>query len=188
MKGSTYEGGFRVPCIARWPGKIPAGHENHAPAVMMDLFTTVLTAAGIELPGDRVIDGRDMMPLFTGDAASPHKAVFGQQGERLATVRTDRWKLHLTAPRDNFAALNQPGKPWIDPRGPDGVTILAPHEQYQPSDHPGILTGDAPKAMQLFDLQADPGEQTDVAAQHPVIVAELQSLSEELKREVPAAK
>ena len=186
MKGSTYEGGFRVPCIARWPGNIPAGHVNNSPAVMMDLFATALSVAGIAQPADRVIDGQNIMPLLTSDATSPHPAIFGLQNVRLATVRDSRWKLHILAPRDNFATLNKPGERWIDPRGPDGVTILAPYEQYQPSDHPGLLSGDAPRPMQLFDLQSDPGEQTDLAAQHPEIVTRLKMRFDEMNRDVPA--
>jgi uncharacterized sulfatase len=186
MKGSTYEGGFRVPCIARWPGKIPAGHVNNSPAVMMDLFATALNVAGISPPDDRVIDGRDIMPLLTSNATSSHSAIFGQQNVRLASVRDNRWKLHVVAPRDNFATLNKPGERWIDPRGPDGVTILAPYEQYQPSDHPGLVSGDDAMPMQLFDLQADPGEQSDIAAQHPDIVARLKMLHNEMNRDVPA--
>lgn len=185
MKGSCYEGGYRVPCIARWPDKIPAGRVSPAPAVMMDLFTTVLTAAKIAPPDDRVIDGRDIMPLFVGEGESPHKAIFGQQGARLATLRDARWKLHVLAPRDNFADLNKPNKPWIDPRGPDGVTILAPYEQYAPTAHPGLVTGEPSRPMQLFDLQNDPGEQNDIAAQHPDIVARLKALFDEMNKSVP---
>ena len=187
MKGSSYEGGYRVPCIARWPGKIPAGHVNNSPAVIMDLFATALKAAGVASPPDRVIDGRDIMPLFTSAAGSPHEVVFGHQGPLLATVRDARWKLHVLAPRDNFMNLYKPGERWIDPRGPDGVTILAPYEQYQPSDHPGLRTGDASKPMQLFDLQADPGEQHDVAAQHADVVESLKKPFDETNKLVPPA-
>jgi len=185
MKGSSYEGGYRVPCLARWPGKIPAGHVSHAPAVTMDLFATALKAANIAPTADRVIDGRDILPLFTSAAPSPHAAIFGHQGPLLATVRDARWKLHVRAPRDGMASLHKPGERWVDPRGPDGVTILAPYEQYQPSEHPGLRTGDAPAAMQLFDLQADPGEQKNAAAQHPEIVARLKALYDETNRHVP---
>jgi hypothetical protein len=111
--------------------------------------------------------------------------IFGQQGARLATVRDSRWKLHVLPPRDNFAALHQPGKTWVDPRGPDGVTILAPYEQYQPDHHPGLVTGVSPQTMQLFDLQTDPGEQVDVAAQHPAEVERLKRGYDELNTQVP---
>ncbi len=187
MKASSYEGGYRVPCIARWPGKIPAGHVNHGPAVMMDLFTTILKAASLTPPADRVIDGRDLMPQFTSDAPGPHEAILGQLGARLATIRDARWKLHVLPAPDPRDKLREPAQRWIDPRAPDGVTILAPYEQYQPGDNPGLTTGTAPAPMQLFDLQADPGEQHDVAADHPEIVARLRKLYDELAQEAASA-
>jgi arylsulfatase A-like enzyme len=183
MKASSYEGGYRVPLIAHWPGKISAGHVNHAPAVMMDLFTTTLKAAGIAPPADRVIDGRDLLPQFTSAAPSAHAVIVGQLGPRLATVRDARWKLHILAPQDSRIKLAQATDRWIDPRAPDGVTILAPLEQYQPRDHPGLTTGDAPAPLQLFDLQTDPGEQHDVAAAHPETVARLRTLYDKLAKE-----
>ncbi len=186
MKASSYEGGFRVPCIARWPGKIPAGHVNHSPAIMMDLFTTTLKAARIAPPADRVIDGRDLMPLFTSAAASPHPAILGQLGANILTIRDARWKLHVLPAQDPRARLRDGGASWIDPRAPDGVTILAPFEQYKPGDYPGLATGVAPAPLQLFDLQTDPGEQHDVAAAHPEIVARLRQLHGELTRDAPA--
>ena len=183
MKASSYEGGYRVPCIARWPGKIPAGHINHSPGIMMDLFATALKVANIALPADRVIDGRDLMPQFTSGATSPHEVILGQLGPRLAAVRDARWKLHVLPPQDPRVKMPASGGRWIDPRAPDGVTILAPFEQYQPSDHPGLTTGDAPAPQQLFDLQADPGEQHDVAAAHPDIVIRLRQLYDDLARQ-----
>lgn len=184
MKGSSFEGGCRVPFIARWPGRIPAGHLSAEPAVTMDVFSTVLNAAGIAAPTDRVFDGRDIMPLLTSSAKSPHEAVFGHQGPRLATVRDARWKLHVFPPSDMRLKPGPDGR-WIDPRGPDGVTILAPYEQYQPSDYPGLRSGDKAKAMMLFDLQSDPGEQKDVAAQHPEIVARLKAIYDQTNKDVP---
>jgi arylsulfatase A-like enzyme len=172
-KGSSYEGGYRVPCIARWPGKIPAGHVSHAPAVMMDLFATALRIAQVAAPSDRIIDGRDIFPLFTSDVASPHEAILGYLGAQVATVRDARWKLHVLPPRDARAGQRAGAATWVDPRGPDGVTILAPYEQARPDAHPGLVTGVAPAAMQLFDLSSDPGEQRDVAAEHPDVVARL---------------
>ncbi len=184
MKATTWEGGYRVPCIARWPQHIPAGQVNHSPAVMMDLFVTVLQAAGVPTPRDRVIDGRDIMPLLTGDAASPHEAIFGFLGQRLAVVQDGRWKLHVLPARE--LVVGPPGARWIDPRGPDGVTILAPYEQYQPTDYPGLQTGDVTGAMALFDLQEDPGEQHNVAEAHPDIAARLKAQYDQLQRELTA--
>lgn len=183
MKASTFEGGFRVPLIARWPGRIPAGHVSHQPGVTMDLFVTSLKAAGLALPMDRVIDGKDIMPLLTSDAKSPHEVIFGHAGPRLAVVRDARWKLHVL--KAGGPKSMPPDARWIDPRGPDGVTILAPYEQAHPSQYPGLETGDEPKPMMLFDLQTDPGEQHDVAAAHPDIVARLKSLYDVTNKDVP---
>jgi uncharacterized sulfatase len=177
MKGSSYEGGYRVPCIAYWPGRIPAGHVSGEPSVMMDLFATSLAIAGVKPSKELVLDGRDIMPLFCSGAKSPHDVILGAQGSKLATVRDGRWKLHVLASRDGFKSL---GNDWIDPRAPDGVTILAPYEQARPMEHPGLRTGDEPKPMQLFDLQSDPGEQRDVAAEHPDIVARLKKAFDEI--------
>lgn len=188
MKGSTYEGGYRVPCIARWPGKIPAGRVGAQPAVMMDLFATALAATRTAPPKDVLLDGHDILPLFTSDAPSPHSAIFGHQGTKLATIRDARWKLHVLKPGGGLAGLNKPGQRYIDPRGPDGVTILAPYEQAQPSEHPGTQTGDAPKPMQLFDLAADPTEQHDVAAAHPDQVQRLKALFDTVNKDVPEVK
>ena len=190
MKGSSYEGGYRVPCIARWPGKIPASHQSAEPAVMMDLFTTTLKLSHVAAPSDRLIDGKDIMPLFTTEAKSPHDVIYGGLTSKLATVRDARWKLHVLKPSIGLAAGNKvkPGERWIDPRAPDGVTLLAPYEQADPSMHPGTLAGDEPKPMQLFDLQADPHEQHDVAAQHPEEVQRLAALYEATKKDVPIIK
>jgi uncharacterized sulfatase len=185
MKGTTWEGGIRVPFIARWPGRIPAGRVLAPLSNLCDVFATALDAAGVAAPADRVIDGKSLLSLLAGDAPGPHDAVFSMQGERLATVRSGRWKLHVVAPPKSRTYA--PGEPWTDPRAPDGVTLLAPFEQAHPSAYPGLLTGDAPRAMALFDLESDPEEQDDVAAQHPDEVERLSSLVDMLARrkEVP---
>jgi len=184
MKSTSWEGGYRVPMIARWPGRIPAGQTRSQLAVMMDLFATVLEATGAKMPDDRVLDGRNLLPVLTQDAASPHEVIFGHQGAKLAAVRDNRWKLHVLSAREWRLRPGPDGK-WLDPRAPDGVTILAPYEQYQPDAHPGLRTGDAPAAMQLYDLQADPGEQHDVAAAHPDVVKRLEAAHAAMVRQVP---
>jgi uncharacterized sulfatase len=184
MKGTSWEGGYRVPFIARGPGKIAPGRISAEPAVMMDLFATSLKIAGITPPSDRFIDGADILPLLTSDAKSPHEAIFGHQAGRVATVRDARWKLHVFAPNDR-RDLASSSERWIDPRAPDGVTLLAPYEQYQPTDYPGLRTGDASQPMSLFDLSTDPGEQHNVAGDHPDIVQRLKSFHDKLAKEFP---
>jgi uncharacterized sulfatase len=190
MKSTSWEGGYRVPFIARWPGKIPAGHVSAQPAVTMDVFATVLKASGIPVPSDRTIDGADIMPLLTSDAKSPHEVIFGQQGPRLATVRDARWKLHVLPANERREATRER---WIDPRAPDGVTLLAPYEQYQPADYPGVQTGDEPQPKSLFDLASDPAEQHNVADANPDVVTRLQAKFDAVaddseKHDLPAPK
>lgn len=187
MKGTNWEGAYRVPMIARWPGKIPAGQVSDQMAVMMDLFATVLKATDTKLPDDRLLDGKDIMPLFTSDAKSPHEIIYGQQGMHLVTVRDARWKLHVLASRTMALKPGADGR-WLDPRQPDGVTILAPIEQYNIDAHPGLTTGVAPTKMQLFDLKNDPGEQQDVAAAHSAEVERLKALFDLMNKDVPVVE
>ncbi|MEZ6114687.1 MAG: sulfatase [Pirellulaceae bacterium] len=169
MKSQWWEGGLRVPLIARLPGVIPAGHVSHEPAIIMDVFTTALVATGLKPPLDRVIDGNDLMPLLTSDAKSRHDALFAITGGQLRAIRTERWKLHPrgTPPPDRR------GDDWVDPRAPDGKTILSQAEQARPSEFPGVNRGDEAKGAALFDLKNDPAEQINVATQQPRIVEDL---------------
>ncbi len=96
-KETNWEGGFRVPCVMRWPGSIPAGQVVREMTVLMDLYPTLAALAGAELPSgqvsgvDIIIDGRDIWPLMSGEpgATSPHEAFYYDLG----AVRSGRWKL-----------------------------------------------------------------------------------------------
>ena len=87
-KGGSYEGGFRVPGIARWPGRIPRGRTLRELACGLDWFPTIAKAAGLKLPGDgRVYDGFDLMPMLSAGAASPRQEFFYFRGRVLEGVR-----------------------------------------------------------------------------------------------------
>ncbi len=184
MKGNPWDGGIRVPMIARWPGSIPAGRVSKEVSGTIDIFPTVLNAAGAPLPPDRVIDGKDILPVMISGARSPHEAIVSMAGARLSIVRSGRWKLHVRSPGPERRHMADPGG-WVDPRGPDGVTIIAPYEQARPNQYPGVLTGDPPKEMMLFDLETDPAEQHDVAAQNPEVVKRLKAFFDKLNAEAP---
>ena len=94
---TTAEGGMRVPCIVRWPGKVPAGTTCREVCSTMDLLPTFAKLAGAELPRGPIIDGRDIWPLLSGQpgAKSPHEAFFFYYMEQLQAVRSGKWKLYL---------------------------------------------------------------------------------------------
>lgn len=185
MKSAQWEGGYRVPMIARWPGQIPAGQVRDQLAITMDLFATVLDVTGAKMPDDRALDGRSLMPVLkSAEAKPPHEYIFGHLNSKLGNVRDARWKLHVLPATQIKLKPGADGK-WLDPRAPDGVTILAPYEQYNLDAFPGLNTGDAAAKMQLFDLQNDPGEQHDVAAKHPEEVKRLMAVYEQMNKDVP---
>jgi arylsulfatase A-like enzyme len=103
-KGTTWEGGMRVPMIAWWPGKLPQGAVHSGIATVMDLFTTFIELAGGEIPSDRKIDGKNVMGLLQGTGPSPHQKLFYYHRGRLCAVREGDWKLHL------FKRVAVPGK------------------------------------------------------------------------------
>lgn len=97
FKNSSWEGGVRVPTIAWWPGKIPAGTATDAVVGLFDILPTFVKLAGGTLPTDRKIDGSDIWPILSGqpNAASPHEVFFFYRGLKLEAVRSGPWKLHL---------------------------------------------------------------------------------------------
>jgi arylsulfatase A-like enzyme len=92
-KFSLFEGGIRVPAIIRWPGAGRTGRRVEEPVAAMDVFPTMLNAAGGRAD-DYELDGKDILPVLTGEATSPHEYIFWEQGEQTA-VRSGRWKLTL---------------------------------------------------------------------------------------------
>lgn len=93
-----YEGGIRVSCIFSWPAVIPAGTECHELITAMDIFSTMAVITGAQVPDDRPIDGKNILPLLKAEknAKSPHKAVFGFRPRGgLQSVRYAHWKLIL---------------------------------------------------------------------------------------------
>ena len=88
--GSAWDGGFRVPFIARWPGGLPQGRISHALASNLDLLPTLLALAGKPIPPD--LDGRDIAGVLRAGAASPHEQIILFDNTDVAAVRTARWK------------------------------------------------------------------------------------------------
>lgn len=96
-KGTTWEGGMRVPCIMYWPGKIPGGVVCDDVVASLDFYTTFASLAGAKVPGDRKIDGLDISPLLFGEkgAKSPREVFYYYFRNQLEAVRSGCWKLHV---------------------------------------------------------------------------------------------
>ncbi len=161
-KGTCFEGGIRVPMIARWPGQIPAGSTRHEPAATIDILPTVAALAHAPLP-DRPIDGRDIGPLLRGDphAQPPHDALFFYYGDgQLQALRSGRWKLHF--PHTARTMIGQPtghgGRPG----------------KYKP----------LPVGLELYDLEADIGETRNLAADHPDVVRKLEAKADAMRAQL----
>ncbi|XP_077610862.1 arylsulfatase F [Crocuta crocuta] len=100
-----WEGGIRVPGLVRWPGRLPAGKAIEEPTSLMDVFPTLAAVSGSTVPHDRVIDGRDLMPLLQGDVQrSEHEFLFHYCGLFLHAARWHPqdseavWKVHYVTP------------------------------------------------------------------------------------------
>jgi arylsulfatase A len=155
-KATLYEGGVRVPCIMRWPGKIPAKSESAEIAATIDFLPTLAKIAGGEAPKDRAIDGKDIRPLMFNEAGAktPHEHYILAHGA--GAVRSGAWKFY----------------PW--PEGQMGKGKKEPPKEIK-----------GPK-VQLYDLANDLAESKNVAEQHPEVVARLtqayQQFLEDLKK------
>ncbi|MBL6745856.1 MAG: sulfatase [Pseudomonadales bacterium] len=158
-KGSSWEGGQRVPFIASWPGTIPAGTISDEPAMNIDLMPTLMELAGGHPPNDRTIDGKNMMPLLTGTGSSPHDALFLFNNDRIVGVRSGRWKLvvetRYRATQNSFEHSSY--------YGPDGLLFdlqTDPSETYSYTrEHPEIverLKGYLLEAREELDAAALP--------------------------------
>jgi arylsulfatase A-like enzyme len=172
MKSQNWEGGIRVPFLIRWTGKIKPRQVSDQPAGVIDIYPTVAKLANISLPKTLSLDGLDITEVINNKTKSPHDALYSFYTDKLQTVRSGKWKLHINSPEPTKIPSDST---WIDPRLPDGVTILAPFEQPKADQFPGIKTGDVPQPFMLFDLENDPSEQRNVARENPNIVKKLKT-------------
>jgi arylsulfatase A-like enzyme len=155
-KGSTWEGGVRVPTIAWWPGKIAPNSSCDAVAGTIDLLPTCVSLAGGKLPAEPVIDGRDLSPILFGKSKeSQREAHYYFSGYTLQAVRQGPWKLAIAPQIDAF----------------DKTT-----------------TEDSKTNPRLYNLEADIGETTNIAAKHPEVMAKLQALATKMNDEIGGAK
>ncbi|MGQ1786118.1 sulfatase family protein [Saccharicrinis sp. GN24d3] len=94
-KTQTLEGGMRMPTVIRWPGKIKGGSQIDKLLTTMDLLPTFAKLIGAEIPNDRIIDGKDILPVLLDGADSPHEYFFYSHWGTLEAVRWKDWKLRI---------------------------------------------------------------------------------------------
>lgn len=139
-KGSTWEGGLRVPGIVWWPGTIPGGQVSAEIVTNMDLFPTLLHAAGGKLPEDRLLDGVDVLPLLMGQGPSARQEFFYFLGPDLQAVRDGRWKLRLVPSQQASGDQATPSRG--TPAVPELYDLeVDPGERYDvASEHPEVVS------------------------------------------------
>jgi arylsulfatase len=154
-KGSSWEGGQRVPCIMRWPGIIPAGEICSQLASSIDILPTLVAVTGAKMPALK-IDGVNILPLMLGDkTATPRKEfLYYYQQNALEAVQSDFWKLVLPHSGRTYRGHKPGTDGWPGPTGTEKI-----------------------ETAQLYDLRRDPGEWYDVSKWYPEKVRELEALA-----------
>jgi uncharacterized sulfatase len=155
--GASYEGGFNVPFIAWWPGQIPASAISDAISMNFDLFPTLLSLAGAEIPKDRIIDGKDIWPILQGSDQSPHEYLYFFDNETITAVRTQKLKFVVYSRYRN----------WLS-------NFEGEHRGQLHYYHPGLL----------FDLETDPQEQYSFTRENPEVVQSMKEILEKGRNEL----
>src|SRR5688572_11345614 len=173
-KLTTFEGGHRTPCIARWPGRVPAKRVSDAPISTMDLYVSFAKMIEAKLP-DVKLDGIDLRPLLFGEAGAKGRDEFWfYSGQELHAVRQGDWKLHV--PHEYLTTAAEPGrggKPsnWANMKPlaieQSGIRGIASRHGYRVEKI----------GLSLYNVRVDPGETANVADANPEIVARLQKVA-----------
>jgi len=173
-KLTAFEGGMRTPCAVRWPGRVPAGRVSDEPFSTMDFNVTLTKLIGAK-PAAKKLDGIDVAPLLLGKpGAKGRDVLWYYSGDELHAVRQGDWKLHL--PHEYLTTAAEPG------RGgkPSNWANMKP-QSIENSGIRGIASRHGYRVekieLSLYNLKTDVGENNNVAAAHPEIVARLQKVA-----------
>jgi len=169
-KGSTFEGGIRVPCLAWWPGTVPRGISESTPTSTLDFFPTFARLAGAAVPTGRTLDGMDISELLKGKATrSTSRMLFHYFRVQLQAVREGPWKLFV--PVERYPEQRVPSLWFAHQLG----LFERQHRLW-------------PKAT-LYNLTHDLGEKTDVAAEHSEVVDRMlkaaRNFDQTFQRQIP---
>jgi arylsulfatase A len=154
VKSDAFEGGHHIPFIVRWPGVTTAGTRSRAVVGQFDLFATLAEALGQTLPAHAAEDSQSLLPLLRGQAvpSGSREAVVHHSVEGRFAIRSGQWKLILWPGSGGWSAPTPSPSPWLKVPAAD-LSRLPP--------------------FQLYDMEADPAETHNVAADHPQIVQRL---------------
>ena len=163
-KGTTFEGGVRVPFIVRWPGVVKAGSETDALAANIDVVPTLLAATEAPAPKNE-IDGVSFLSVLKSGQPASRDSFAYYYGDRLEAVRKGKWKLHLPHAYRSYVDM-----------------IPAELDGYPAKTHQLQI------GFSLYDLEKDPGEKEDLAAAQPEVVKELQAFADSERKRLDAGK
>ncbi len=180
-KLTSFEGGVRVPLIARWPNKIPAARTCNDLVTGLDVLPTLAKLIDSPLPKLK-IDGQDLSPLLLGVSGAKGRQSFAYySGSELHAVRSGKWKLHLP---HEYLTVNGPAG--VDGK-PANFAKMAPNS-IEESGIRGIASRHGYKVeklgLSLFDLDADLSETVNLVAKHPDVVKQLESVAEEFRKDL----
>lgn len=151
-KGSSWEGGFREPCVVWGPGRVPAGTQSNELTATLDILPTFAALAGVEPPTDRILDGVDQSALITGKTTKSARDTFYYYVKgNLHAVRKGKWKLALPS-REKFYSYSPDLKPVTTP--------------------------------ELYDLESDVSETTDVSGRYPEVARSLLTLATQVRTDL----
>ena len=160
-KGTSFEGGQRVPCVMQWPDIIPAGTVSAKLASTIDLLPTIAEITGAELP-DHKIDGVSLLQVLKGDLnANPREVLYYYYGRNdLEAIRFKHWKLVFPHISRSYKHVLPANDGWPGPYSRDTVS------------------------MALYDLRRDPGEYYDVQELYPEVKSQIMALAKEAREDL----
>lgn len=178
MKATTWEGGIRVPFMIRYPKVFPKNKKVSVPLWSPDIFPTLFSLTNIQPSKKNTLDGQDITGILQGKKEA-HGPVYSMHNNDIMSIRKGDLKLFVNRP---YGRKPYDLKTWKDPRGPDGITIIAQFEQATPAQYPGVIPQKSKNKIQLFNLINDPTESVDLAPSNPKVVAELLKEYEDFKK------
>jgi arylsulfatase A len=187
-KTLNYEGGIRVPMIIRWPGRVPAGERSSFTGCFTDIFPTIASITGADIPSDRVIDGIDLSMVITGSevlTSRNHPVFFFRYfHDPVCMLRRDSLVLlgYIHPPPPFEVDYDQQVLANLKPADGDPPWSMWGFQK----THMAFLKEAIPVEFELYDLGSDPSQTEDLSAQFPEVVKEMQQSMIRLRDEMIA--